>query len=108
MSSQSRIYPQTMHQEESDIELRKVKLHVQHGIVLCHEISKKGIKVDKAKIDVIVKLLIPKCVKDIRSFLGHARFYCRFIKDFSKLARLLASLLAKDVPLIFNDGCLTA
>ena len=59
---------------------------VQHGIVLGHEIFKKGIKVDKVKIDVIAKLLIPKCMKDIQSFLGHAGFYRRFIKDFSKIA----------------------
>jgi len=44
---------------------------VQHGIVLGYEIFRKGIKVDKAKIEVIVKLPTPKYVKDIRSFLGH-------------------------------------
>jgi len=43
----------------------------------------------------------------VRSFLGHARFYRRFIKDFSKTARPLTNILAKDVPFIFNDGCLT-
>jgi len=42
-----------------------------------HEILRKGIEVDKAKIDVIAKFRIPKCVKDIRSFLGHAEFYRR-------------------------------
>ena len=47
----------------------------KHGIVLGHEISKKGIDVDRAKIEVITKLPMPKCVKDIRSFLGHAGFY---------------------------------
>jgi len=81
---------------------------VQHGIVLGHEISKKGIEVDKAKIEVIAKLLTPKCVKDIRSFLGHAGFYHWFIKNFSKIARPLTSLLAKDVLYIFDDECLNA
>ena len=47
---------------------------VQHEIALGHEISRKGIEVDKAKIEVIAKLLTPKCVKDIRFFLGHASF----------------------------------
>jgi len=51
-----------------------------------HEISKKGIEVDRAKIEVIAKLPMPKCIKDIRSFLGHAGLYQKFIKD---LARLL-------------------
>ena len=48
---------------------------VQHGIVLGHEISRKGIEVDKAKVEIIAKLPIPRCVKDICSFLGHAGFY---------------------------------
>ena len=62
---------------------------VRYGIVLGHEISKKGIEVQRAKIEVIAKLSMPKCVKDIQSFLGHASFYWKFIKDFSKVARPL-------------------
>ena len=81
---------------------------IQHEIVLGHEISIKGLKIDKAKIEVIANLSIPKCVKDIRSFLGHTGFYRRFIKDFSKIARPLTNFLAKDVPFIIDDGCLTA
>jgi len=64
----------------------KYHFMVRHGIVFVHEISKKGIEVDKFKIKVIVKLPMPKYIKDIRSFLGYAGFYCRFIKDFSKIA----------------------
>ena len=81
---------------------------VRHGIVFVHEISKKGIEVDKSKIKVIVKLPMPKYIKDIRSFLGYAGFYCRFIKDFSKIAWLVINLLAKDVPFTFDSGCLNA
>ena len=58
---------------------------VQHEIVLGHEILKKEIEVNKMKIEVMAKLPTPKCVKDIRSFLGHAGFYRRFIKILSKL-----------------------
>jgi len=81
---------------------------VQHGIVLGHKKFRKGIKVDKAKVEIITKLPIPRSVKDIRSFLGHARFYHRFIRDFSKIARPLTNLLAKDVPFIFDDKCNSA
>ena len=83
-------------------------LTVRYGIVLGHEISRKGIEVDRAKIEVIVKLPTPKCVKDIRSFLGHAGFYRRFIKDFSKIARPLTNLLAKDVSFTFDTECMNS
>ena len=76
---------------------------VKQGIVLGHVISQKGIEVDKAKINVISILPPPRTVKEIRSFLGHAGFYRRFIKDFSKIARPLCSLLAKDAVFNFND-----
>ena len=73
-----------------------------------HEISKKGIEVDRAKIEVFVKLPMPKCVKDIRSFLGHAGFYRRFIKYFSKIARPLTNLLVKDVSFTFDAECMNS
>ncbi|KAH9658022.1 hypothetical protein KPL70_023327 [Citrus sinensis] len=66
------------------------------------------IEVDKAKVDLISNLPPPKTVREVRSFLGHADFYRRFIKDFSKVSRPLCNLLAKDVPFIFDDSCLVA
>ena len=66
---------------------------VKEGIVLGHKISGKGIEVDKAKIEAIEKLPPPRDVKGIRSFLGHAGFYRRFIKNFSKVSRPLTNLL---------------
>jgi hypothetical protein len=48
---------------------------VTEGIVLGHKISKKGIEVDQAKIEVISKLPPPVNVKGVRSFFGHAGFY---------------------------------
>ena len=66
---------------------------VQESIVLGHWISARGIKFDKSKIDAIEKLPPPSSVKGIRSFLGQAGFYRRFIKDFSWIAKPLSSLL---------------
>ena len=63
---------------------------------------------DKVKIEVIAKLPTPKYIKDIRFFLGHVIFYCRFIKNFSKIAKPLTNLLAKGVPFIFDDKYLNA
>ena len=71
---------------------------VQEGIVLRHRISIRGIEVDKAKIEEIEKLPPPSSVKGIRSFLGHAGFNRRFIKDFSRIAKPLSSLLVQGSP----------
>nr|GEW93539.1 reverse transcriptase domain-containing protein [Tanacetum cinerariifolium] len=81
---------------------------VEDGIVLDHKISKNGIKVDKAKVEVIAKLPHPTTVKGIRSFLGHAGFYRRFIKDFSKIARPMTRLLEKDTLFLFSKECVEA
>ena len=86
----------------------KCHFMAQEGIVLGHLVSKRGIEVDRAKIEVIANLSPPKCVKDIRSFLGHAGFYRRFIKDFSKISKPLCKLLAKDATFEFDDACLEA
>ena len=81
---------------------------VQEGIVLGHTISHKGIKVDKANVEIFEKLPPPTSVKAIRSFLGHVGFYKRFIKDFLKIAKPLSMLLMKDVPFDFSNKCLQA
>ncbi|GJT10979.1 reverse transcriptase domain-containing protein [Tanacetum coccineum] len=78
---------------------------VKEGIMLGHKVSSAGLEVDKAKIDVISKLPPPTNIKGVRSFLGHAGFYRRFIKDFSKIARPLTKLHEKDTPFEFNDEC---
>ncbi|GJW99739.1 reverse transcriptase domain-containing protein [Tanacetum coccineum] len=81
---------------------------VKEGIVLGHKISKNGIEVDKAKVDVIAKLPHPTTVKGVRSFLGHAGFNRRFIKDFSKISRPMTHLLEKNTPFIFSNKCIQA
>ncbi|GJU23039.1 reverse transcriptase domain-containing protein [Tanacetum coccineum] len=93
--------------EDTNLVLNWEKCHfmVKEGIVLGHKISKSGIEVDKAKVDVIAKLPHPTSVKGIRSFLGHAGFYRRFIQDFSKIARPMTHLLEKDTPFIFSKEC---
>ncbi|GJV23092.1 reverse transcriptase domain-containing protein [Tanacetum coccineum] len=86
---------------------KEEKFHfiVKEGIVLDHKIFKNGIEVDKTKVDVIAKLPPPTTVKRIRSFLGHAGFYRRFIQDFSKIARPMTHLLEKDTPFFFSSKC---
>ncbi|GJT52234.1 reverse transcriptase domain-containing protein [Tanacetum coccineum] len=96
--------------EDTNLCLNWEKSHfmVKEGIVLGHKIFKKGIEVDKAKVDVIAKLPHPTTVKGVRSFLGHAGFYRRFIKDFSKISRPMSHLLEKNTPFIFSNECIQA
>ncbi|XP_073137485.1 uncharacterized protein [Henckelia pumila] len=81
---------------------------VTEGIVLGHRISEQGIEVERAKVQVIQNLPPPTTIKEFRSFLGHTGFYRRFIKDFSKIAKPLSSLLMKDTPFNFDFTCLQA
>ena len=78
---------------------------VTQGIMLGHVVSKEGIEVDKAKVELISNLPTPKFVKDIRSVLGYVGFYMRFIKNFNAIARPLCSLLAKDVIFEWSQAC---
>ncbi|GJU72434.1 reverse transcriptase domain-containing protein [Tanacetum coccineum] len=78
---------------------------VKEGIVLGHKISKSGIEVDRAKVDVITKLPPLTSVKGIWSFLGHAGFYRLFIQDFSKIVRPMTHLLEKETSFIFLTEC---
>ena len=96
--------------EETNLVLNWEKCHfmVQEGIVLGHRISLRGIEVDKAKIEAIEKLPPPSSIKGIRSFLGHAGFYRRFIKDFSRIAKPFSSLLVQGTPFDFDEECVQA
>ncbi|XP_062087012.1 uncharacterized protein LOC133793735 [Humulus lupulus] len=73
-----------------------------------HKVSKNGIEVDRAKIATIENLPPPVSVKGVRSFLGHAGFYRRFIKDFSRISKPLSALLMNGVPFEFDEKCLEA
>ena len=92
--------------DQFGVELGKMSLHGEEGIVLGHKVSNRGFEVDRAKIETIEKLPPSSSIKGIRSFLRHAGFYRRFIKDFSKIIRPLCKLLEKDVPFVFDDKCL--
>nr|GEW29734.1 reverse transcriptase domain-containing protein [Tanacetum cinerariifolium] len=78
------------------------------GIVLRHKNSKSRFEVDRAKVDVIAKIHHPTTVKGVRSFLGHAGFYRRFIQDFSKIARPMTHLLENETPFVFYRECVDA
>ena len=86
----------------------KYHFMVKDSIVLGHGISKKGIEVDQAKVEMIEKLPPPIYKKGVRSFLGHAGIDRRFIKDFSKIAHSLCKLLEKECKFYFDESRLQA
>ena len=96
--------------QDKNLALNWEKCHfmVTEGIVLGHKISVPGLKVDQAKVVVIKTLRPPTTVKGIRSFLGHAGFYRRFINDFSKISKPLCRLLEKDAKFDFDESCRSA
>ena len=83
--------------EEKNLVLNWEKYHfmITNGIVLGHIVSSTRIEVDKSKIELIANLPIPKSIKDVRSFLGHAGFYRRFIKDFSVISKPLCNQIGR-------------
>ena len=78
---------------------------VTKDIVLGYKISTAGLEVDQAKVSVIETLMPSTTVKGIRSFLEHTGFYRRFIKDFSKISRLLCRLLENVAKFEFDEQC---
>nr|GFD05674.1 reverse transcriptase domain-containing protein [Tanacetum cinerariifolium] len=106
----SRLDKMLQRYEDTNLSLNWEKSHfmVKEGIVLGHKISKNGIEVDTAKVNVISKLPHPITVKGIRSFLGHVGFYRRFIQDFSKISRPMTHLLEKNTPFVFSKDCIQA
>ncbi|GJT14214.1 reverse transcriptase domain-containing protein [Tanacetum coccineum] len=92
--------------EDTNLCLNWEKSHfmVKEGIVLGHKISKNGIEVDKAKVDVIAKLPHPTTIKGVQSFLGHAGFYRRFSNVKEKLTEA-PILIAPDWDLPFELMC---
>jgi hypothetical protein len=91
---------------QSHLSLSTEKCHMMmsEGVVLGNFISYAGIQVGLAKIQLILDIPTPSTQKEVRSFLGHAGYYRRFIKNFSKLTSPLFFLLTKDVDFRWTDN----
>ncbi|XP_059073534.1 uncharacterized mitochondrial protein AtMg00860-like [Cryptomeria japonica] len=93
--------------EDHNLSLNSEKcfMMIQEGIVLAHIISRTGLQVDPAKIEVILAHPTPVKQKDVTSFLGHAGYYKRFFKDFSQKVGPLYSLLTKEAEFEWTVAC---
>ncbi|WVZ76144.1 hypothetical protein U9M48_024142 [Paspalum notatum var. saurae] len=103
------------HEEHLRLVLQKLREHklyakfskcdfwIEEVKFLGHVISNGGIAVDQSKVSEVQK--VPEDVKDIRSFLGLAGYYRRFIEGFSKIAKPLTALLEKNVKFEWTPAC---
>ncbi|KAJ8773577.1 hypothetical protein K2173_005823 [Erythroxylum novogranatense] len=82
---------------------REVELSIE--VIPGHVVSSEGIRVDPSKIEAIVNWKPPQNVIEVRSFLGLAGYYCRFVKGFSVIASPLTKLLRKGVKYEWSDRC---
>jgi len=72
---------------------------------LGHVVSGEGIAVDPSKVEAVTEWIAPTSVTEIRSFLGLAGYYRRFIESFSKIAKPMTELLKKDTKFIWTEEC---
>jgi hypothetical protein len=84
---------------------KKCEFWLEEVAFLGHVVSKNGLAVDPAKVQAVVEWERPTCVREIRSFLGLAGYYRRFIEGFSSLSGPLTALTRKNVPFIWSDKC---
>ncbi|XP_074293310.1 putative mitochondrial protein AtMg00860 [Silene latifolia] len=103
-----RIVLQTLRDNQFYAKLSKCEFWLERVAFLGHVISKKGVVVDPSKIEALSRWESPKNVAEIRSFLGLAGYYQRFVKDFSKIARPLTALMRKDNRFKWDESCETA
>ncbi|GAU29258.1 hypothetical protein TSUD_392080 [Trifolium subterraneum] len=100
-----RIVLQVLKEKKLYAKLSKCEFWLKEVNFLGHVISSGGIAVDPAKVDAVMKWGTPESVSEIRSFLGLAGYYRRFIEGFSKMALPLTLLTRKDQAFVWDEKC---
>ena len=100
-----RIVLQTLRENQLFAKLSKCDFWLKEASFLGHIVSAEGIRVDPVKIEAIVNWKPPRNVTEVRSFLGLAGYYRRFVQGFSVIASSLTKLLRKGVKFEWDDKC---
>ena len=100
-----RIVLQTLRERQLFAKFSKCEFWRNEVAFLGHIITKEGIAVDPAKVQAVTEWRVPKSVTEVRSFLGLAGYYRRFVKDYSKIARPLTNLLKKTTKYCWDEKC---
>ena len=100
-----RLVLQTLREHQLYVKFSKCEFWLDQVAFLGHVVSGDGIQVDPKKIEAITKWPRPTTDTEVRSFLGLAGYYRRFVKDFSKIAASLTKLTQKNVKFVWTDRC---
>jgi hypothetical protein len=100
-----RVVLQTLRENQLYAKLDKCEFWLKEVVFLGHVISTEGIFVDPRKVEAVLKWERPTNVTEIRSFLGPAGYYRRFIEGFSSIASPLTKLICKEVWFVWSEEC---
>ena len=101
-----RLVLQTLREHQLYAKFSKCEFWLDQVAFLGNMVSGEAIQMDPKKIEVVIDWLRPITVTELRSFLGLAGYYRRFVKDFSKIAALLINLTQKkNVKFVWTDRC---
>ena len=100
-----RVVLETLRKEHLHAKLSKYEFWLREVSFLGHIVSEEGIRVDPKKIEVIIEWKPPRNVKEVRSFLGLACYYRRFVKGFSMTEAPMTRLLQKNVKFEWSEKC---
>ena len=103
-----RVILEILRKEKLYAKFSKCEFWLKEVQFLGHVVSSEGIKVDPAKIEAVVNWERPKTPTEVRSFLGLAGYYRRFVKDFAKLATPLTKLTRKNEKFEWTEKCETS
>eukprot|EP00253_Pinus_taeda_P007395 PITA_07395 len=87
------------------LNLKKCLFYVPFRILLGHVVCRQGLMVDPTKIRVIINLEVPRSVKQLRTTLGHTRYYRKFVKSYAQIIVPMEKLLKKDATFCWNEEC---
>ncbi|KAL0561539.1 hypothetical protein IC582_001972 [Cucumis melo] len=96
---------QTLRDNKLYAKFSKCEFWLKQVSFLGHVVSKAGVSVDPAKIDAVTSWPRPSTVSEVRSFLGLASYYRRFVENFSRIATPLTQLTRKEAPFVWSKAC---